>query len=72
MTPGGESGLYECKLCTVHFFDRNELIEHLKTEHEPLEIVSFAAVTMIDEEDRDASAAEFHRRFLGLKRIIGG
>ncbi|MDV3244489.1 MAG: C2H2-type zinc finger protein [Nitrososphaerales archaeon] len=71
MTPGRESGLYECKLCTVNFLDKNALIEHLKTEHEALEIISFAAVTMIDEEDRDASAAEFNRRFQGLTRIVG-
>jgi hypothetical protein len=51
--------------------DRQALIEHLKAEHEPLEVISYAAITMTDEQDRDASAVEFNRRFQGLKRMIG-
>ena len=63
--------LFSCRLCGVGPVERNELIEHLKADHEPLEIISFAAITMIDEESRNASALEFNRRFSGLKRIIG-
>ena len=63
--------LYTCKLCQAHVPDRPSLIEHLKEEHEPIEIMSYAAITMTDEQDRDASAVEFNRRFQGLKKIIG-
>jgi hypothetical protein len=63
--------LFACKLCRLDLLDRASLIDHLKTAHEPLEIVSYAAVTMMDEQSRDNAAAEFHRRFEGLKRIIG-
>lgn len=63
--------LFSCRLCGVRLMERNALIEHLKADHEPLEIISFAAITMIDEQSRDASALEFNRRFSGLKRIIG-
>ena len=65
------TGLYRCGLCHQDMLDRLALIEHLKSEHEPIEVISFAAVTMTDEQDRDASAKEFNRRFQGLKRIIG-
>jgi hypothetical protein len=63
--------LYVCKLCRMEMPDRPSLIEHLKEDHEPIEILSYAAITMTDEQDRDASALEFNRRFQGLKKIIG-
>ena len=63
--------LYTCKLCRLGLPDRPTLIEHLKEEHEPIEIISYAAITMTDEQDRDASAVEFNRRFVGLKKVIG-
>jgi hypothetical protein len=66
----GGPGLYACKLCRMDLMDRASLVEHLRTVHEPLEIVSYAAVTMADEQARDAAALDFHRRFEGLKRII--
>jgi len=66
------ANLFACKLCRMDLLDRPSLIEHLKTAHEPLEIVSYAAVTMMDEQARDSAAQEFHRRFEGLKRIIDG
>ena len=62
--------LYACKLCRMDLLDRASLVEHLRTSHEPLEIVSYAAVTMRDDQARDTAAVEFHRRFEGLKRII--
>jgi hypothetical protein len=61
---------YSCKFCGKGMLDRNSLIEHLKT-HEPLEILSYVAVTMMDEQNRDVTALELHRRFEGLKRAIG-
>lgn len=66
------TNLFACKLCRMDLLDRVSLIEHLKTAHEPLEVVSYAAVTMMDEQTRDAAALEFHRRFEGLKRVIDG
>ena len=69
MTLNGPS-LYACKLCRMDLMDRAALIEHLRSVHEPLEIVSYAAVTMMDDQSRDTAALEFHRRFEGLKRII--
>jgi len=70
MEARGES-LYRCKLCLAKVPDRPSLIEHLKEEHEPIEIMSYAAITMTDEQDRDESAVEFNRRFVGLKKVIG-
>jgi hypothetical protein len=63
--------VYTCKLCSRDNLDREAFINHLKADHEPLEMVSFAAVTITDEQDRDAAAVEFNHRFQGLKRIIG-
>lgn len=65
------TGLYRCKLCFMDLLDRASLVEHLKADHEPLELISYAAITMTSEQDRDASALEFNRRFQSLKKIIG-
>jgi len=51
---------------------RELLIQHLRDEHEPLEVISFAAVTMMDEQNRDAAALEFNHRFEKLRKIIAG
>lgn len=70
MILGQPPNLFVCKLCGMDLLDRASLIDHLRTAHEPLEMVSYAAVTMMDEQSRDSSALEFHRRFEGLRRII--
>lgn len=63
---------YKCKLCASGVSGREELVQHLKDEHEYLEVISFATVTMLDEQRRDASALEFSRRFRKLREIISG
>jgi hypothetical protein len=42
----------------------------MRTDHELLEVASFAANVMIQEEERDKSAREFHRRFDHLKKEL--
>jgi len=48
------------------------LIEHLRTEHEILELASYTAATMAAEQERDKMAAEFRRRFDLLKKELAG
>ncbi len=61
-----------CNICNRDFRDRTELIEHLRTEHEILELASYTAATMAAEQERDRTAAEFRRRFELLKRELAG
>jgi hypothetical protein len=56
----------------MDFEDRGSLIEHLRIEHEILELASYAAATMAAEQDRDRLASEFRRRFELLKRELAG
>jgi len=64
--------LITCKICQKDYSDRSDLIEHLRTEHEILELASYTAATMANEEDRDRMAGEFRRRFELLKRELAG
>jgi hypothetical protein len=67
------SGSYvTCKICQRDLRDRSDLIEHLRTEHELLELASYTAATMASEEERDKMAGEFRRRFELLKRELAG
>ena len=61
-----------CKICQKDFRDRSDLIEHLRTEHEILELASYTAATMAAEQERDKMATEFKRRFELLKRELAG
>ena len=61
-----------CKICQKDFQDRSDLIEHLRTEHEILELASYTAATMAAEQERDKMASEFKRRFELLKRELAG
>ena len=61
-----------CKICQKDYRDRTELIEHLRTEHEILELASYTANTMAAEQERDRTAGEFRRRFELLKRELAG
>lgn len=61
-----------CKICQKDFRDRSDLIEHLRTEHELLELASYTAATMAAEQERDRMAGEFRRRFELLKRELAG
>lgn len=61
-----------CKICGMTLRERSELVEHLRTEHEILELASFAAATMAAEQERDRMAGEFRRRFELLKKELAG
>lgn len=61
-----------CKICQRSFNERANLIEHLRTEHEILELASYTAATMAAEQERDRMAGEFRRRFELLKRELAG
>jgi hypothetical protein len=61
-----------CRICDKGFSERSELIEHLRTEHEILELASYAAATMTAEQERDRMAGEFRRKFELLKRELAG
>jgi hypothetical protein len=61
-----------CKICQKEYRDRTDLIEHLRTEHEILELASYTAATMAAEQERDRTAGEFRRRFDLLKRELAG
>jgi len=61
-----------CRICQKGYRDRSDLIEHLRTEHEILELASYTAATMAGEQERDRTAEEFRRRFELLKRELAG
>jgi len=63
---------YHCGICTREFLDKNSLVEHLRVEHEILEIISYAATTMVHEQERDNVAREYHRQFEQIKRELAG
>ncbi|MEM3670472.1 MAG: hypothetical protein QW767_01835 [Thermoprotei archaeon] len=63
-----ESSEYECKICVARISDKAAAVEHLKEDHELLEIYSYAATTMIQDQDRDNDAREFHRRLDQIKK----
>ncbi len=67
-----DSSYLTCKICEKDSRDRSDLIEHLRTEHEILELASYAAATMAAEQERDRMAGEFRRRFDLLKRELAG
>ena len=66
------AGSISCKICQKEFRDRSDLIEHLRTEHEILELASYTAATMTAEQERDRMAGEFKRRFELLKSELAG
>jgi len=63
---------YTCSICEEGVGDRSELIEHLRTQHELLEVFSYAATTMAADQDRDKVAKAFHKRFESLKMELAG
>jgi hypothetical protein len=60
----------ECKICGAPVSDRTDLVEHLRTEHEIVEIASYAATAMYQEDERNSQARELHVRLESLKRTI--
>jgi hypothetical protein len=63
---------YECRICHKESDGKTGLIEHLRNDHEILEVVSYAATTMVSEQDRDRMAREFHRQFEQIKKELTG
>ncbi len=68
----GEDTSYSCKICLRQVDGKTELVEHLRTDHEMLEIVSYASTTMVQEQERDRVAMEFHRQFEHIKKELTG
>ena len=63
-------GAYNCRICIKPFADKTTLVEHLRLEHEILEVASYAASTMMNEQDRDKIAREFFRQLEQIKKEI--
>ncbi len=69
MGPDPES--YTCKICGLdNIADKTLLVEHLRNEHEILEVASYAATTMMHEEDRDRIAHEYFKQLEQIKKEI--
>ena len=62
--------IYICRICMAQVDGKTGLIEHLRTEHEALEVVSYAATTMVQDQDRDKVAMDFHRQFEQIKKEL--
>jgi len=69
---GLKEGGYSCRICDREFSEKTTLVEHLRIDHEILEIASFAATSMMQEQDRDRVAREFHRQFEQIKKELAG
>lgn len=63
-------GAYHCRICLKPFADKTAGVEHLRLEHEILEVASYAASTMMQEQDRDNIAREFNRQLEQIKKEI--
>lgn len=50
--------------------DKTGLVEHLRTEHEILEVASYVATTMMHEEDRDRISMEYFKQLEQIKKEI--
>jgi hypothetical protein len=62
---------YLCKICSMPgFADKTSLVEHLRTEHEILEVASYVATTMMHEEDRDRISNEYFKQLEQIKKEI--
>jgi hypothetical protein len=62
---------YTCKICgRADITEKTLLVEHLRNEHEILEVASYAATTMMHEEDRDRIAQEYFKQLDQIKREI--
>jgi hypothetical protein len=63
---------YDCRICLKGFYDKTALVEHLRTDHEPLEVASYAATTMMVEDDRDKNARDHFRQFERIRGELRG
>ena len=68
---GSDPESYSCKICGLEkIVDKTFLVEHLRNEHEILEVASYAATTMMHEEDRDRIAKEYFKQLEQIKKEI--
>jgi hypothetical protein len=66
-----DSETYSCRICGVGGIpDKTVLVEHLRTEHEILEVASYVATTMMHEEERDKIAREYFKQLEQIKKEI--
>lgn len=62
---------YSCKICGhENFADKTTIVEHLRSVHEILEVASYAATTMMHEEERDKIAREYFKQLEQIKKEI--
>ena len=62
---------YSCKICGLgDFADKTMIVEHLRSVHEILEVASYAATTMMHEEERDKIAREYFKQLEQIKKEI--
>lgn len=62
---------FSCKICGVtNIADKTALVEHLRNEHEILEVASYTATTMMHEEERDRIAREYFKQLDQIKKEI--
>ena len=61
---------YHCRICLKSYVDKTAGVEHLRLEHEILEVASYAISTMMQEQDRDKIAREFNRQLEQIKKEI--
>jgi hypothetical protein len=62
---------YTCKICGLeNIMEKTLLVEHLRNEHEILEVASYAATTMMHDEDRDRIAREYYKQLEQIKKEI--
>jgi biotin synthase-related radical SAM superfamily protein len=61
---------YICRICLKPFSDKTSGVEHVRLEHEILEVASYAVSTMMQEQDRDKIAREFNRQLEQIKKEI--
>ncbi len=62
---------YVCRICGREGLpDKTQLVEHLRNEQEILEVASYAATTMMHEEDRDRIAQEYFKQLEQIKKEI--
>jgi hypothetical protein len=70
MNANANAESYDCRICHKAFADKTTLVEHLRNEHEILEVASYAATTMMIEQDRDRIAREYFRQLEQIKKEI--
>ena len=62
----------KCGICGKQADETGSLIEHLKSEHELLELASYAAMTMEHDQIRDKSAREHFLQFEQIRGELAG